>query len=108
MYKDFDGIDSLFETIKADKEANGSNSSTLNRYPIRFVLFDSFRDQYAFTLRMATDMKVKSASIQSWIDADYPDILITHQKLASEIDKYIKNLDGGDLVITPFSEVARF
>lgn len=53
-------------------------------------------------------MKVKSASIQSWIDADYPDILITHQKLASEIDKYIKNLDGGDLVITPFSEVARF
>ena len=108
MYKDFDSIDSLFETIKADKEANGSNSSTLNRYPIRFVLFDSFRDQYAFTLRMATDMKVKSASIQSWIDADYPDILITHQKLASEIDKYIKNLDGGDLVITPFSEVARF
>ena len=53
MYKDFDSIDSLFETIKADKEANGSNSSTLNRYPIRFVLFDSFRDQYAFTLMLA-------------------------------------------------------
>jgi len=108
MYKDFDRLDSLFEAIKSDKEANGSNSSTLNRYPIRFVLFDSFRDQYAFTLRMVTDMGVKSASIQSWIDAEYPDILITHQKLASEIDKYIKGLDGGDIVITPFSEVARF
>ncbi|MDD6472057.1 MAG: BREX-4 system phosphatase PglZ, partial [Bacteroidales bacterium] len=108
MYKDFDSIDSLFETIKADKEANGSNSSTLNRYPIRFVLFDSFRDQYVFTLRMVTEMGVMSTSIQSWIDDDYPDILITHQKLASEIDKHIKGLNGIDTVITPFSEVARF
>ena len=53
MYKDFDSIDSLFETIKADKEANGSNSSTLNRYPIRFVLFDRYRRHDAFALRLA-------------------------------------------------------
>jgi len=108
MYRDLNNIDELFEAIHKDKEANCPDLSTLNRYPIRFVLFDNFRDQYAFTFRMLTEMKVTTSSIQDWIENDYPDILITHQKLAAEIDKHIKSLQGKDSVLTPFSEVARF
>ena len=108
MYSKLDSLDALFEDIRKDKDANGANSSTLNRYPIRFVLFDNFKDEYAFILRMVNERGVLHSSISSWIDANYPDILITHQKLASEIHAFIKSLNGKDHVITPFSEVARF
>lgn len=108
MYSKFDSLDALFEKIQQDKEANGPNASTLNRYPIRFVLFDNFKDQYQFILRMINERQVLQESIHNWIDAEYPDILITHQRLAGEIDSLIRGLNGEDKVITPFSEVARF
>lgn len=108
MYNKVDSLDALFELIKQDKEANGPNYSTRDRYPIRFVLFDNFKDQYQFILRMIGERQVLQDSIHNWIDANYPDILITHVRLAKEIDNLIKDLDGEDRVITPFSEVARF
>lgn len=108
MYNKVDSLDALFELIRQDKEANGPNYSTRDRYPIRFVLFDNFKDQYQFILRMIGERKVLQDSIHNWIDADYPDILITHVRLAKEIENLIKELNGEDRVITPFSEVARF
>lgn len=108
MYSKFDSLDALFEKIKLDKEANGPDSSTLNRYPIRFVLFDNFKDQYQFILRMISECSVLQESIHNWIDENYPDILITHVRLAKEIDSLIRSLKGKDKIITPFSEVARF
>ena len=108
MYSIVDTLDSLFEKIKQDKEANGANSSTLNRYPIRFVLFDNFKDQYDFIWRMVSEHGVIHESIASWIDPEYPDILITHQGLANKLDHFIHSLNGEDKVITQFSEIARF
>ena len=108
MYNKVDSLDALFELIRQDKEANGPNYSTRDRYPIRFVLFDNFKDQYQFILRMIGERRVLQDSIHNWIDADYPDILITHVRLAKEIENLIKELNGEDRVITPFSEVARF
>ena len=40
MNKDFEHIDHLIDEVKKDKEAEGANSSMLNRYPVRFVLFE--------------------------------------------------------------------
>ena len=48
MNKDFEHIDSLIEEVKKDKAADGANSSILNRYPVRFVLFDNFADSKDF------------------------------------------------------------
>ena len=108
MYSTFNTLDSLFERLRYDKEANGANSSTLNRYPIRFVLFDNFNDQYEFIWRMVTDRGVVHESIANWINPDYPDILITHQTLANKLDYFIRGLNGEDKVVTQFSEIARF
>ena len=108
MYSTFNTLDSLFERLRFDKEANGANSSTLNRYPIRFVLFDNFNDQYEFIWRMVTERGVVHESIANWINPDYPDILITHQSLANKLDHFIRGLNGEDKVVTQFSEIARF
>ena len=70
MYSKVDSLDALFELIRQDKEANGPNYSTRDRYPIRFVLFDNFKDQYQFILRMIGERKVLQDSIHNWIDAD--------------------------------------
>ena len=48
MNKDFDNINDLIEEVKQDKVAQGANSSMLNRYPVRFVLFDNFSDSKSF------------------------------------------------------------
>ena len=108
MYNKFSDISSLMEAIKKDKQADGVNSSTYKRYPIRFVLFDNFKDYYLFIKMMAQDQNVACKRVQDWFDSDYPDLMIKHHELASNIEKYIRSLDGKDMVITPFSELARF
>lgn len=108
MYVEFNNIDSLLEAVKQDKEANGVDSSTRLRYPIRFVLFDNFIDSYAFTIRMIQEMGLNVESVQSWLDPEYPDIMLTGPKLCSSIENYIRSLNGGSKIITPFSELARF
>lgn len=108
MYTEFYNIDDLFEAIKEDKNANGVNSIIQNRYPIRFILFDNFRDSYAFTIRMMQKMKVGMEEVQSWLDPEYPDYIISHSRLADEISTHFKNLKGNSTIITPFSELARF
>ena len=78
MYAEFNNIDDLFKVVKEDKQADGVNSVTLNRYPMRFVLFDNFRDSYAFIIRMMQEMKVSMEEVQHWLDPDYPDYIISH------------------------------
>ena len=108
MYAEFNNIESLLEAVKQDKDANGVDSSTRLRYPIRFVLFDNFRDSYAFTIRMIQDMGLTVESVQSWLDPEYPDIMLSGPKLCSVIQNYIRSLNGDSKIITPFSELARF
>lgn len=108
MYNEFNNIESLFDAVSQDRAAEGVTAIVQNRYPIRFVLFDNFRDSYAFILHMIQDEHVKVEEIQNWIDPDYPDIIITHQKLASELEKFVKATNGESWIVTPFSELTRF
>lgn len=108
MYNEFYDIESLFQTVSEDRIAEGVNAIVQNRYPIRFVLFDNFKDSYAFILHMIQNEHVKVEEIQNWIDPEYPDIIITHQKLASEMERYVKQSNGDSRIITPFSELTRF
>ena len=44
MLKSCGTIDDMLVAIDADKNVTGSNAGTANRFPVRFVLFDNFRD----------------------------------------------------------------
>ena len=108
MYTKFDNYSSLLDAVRKDKQVDGLDSSTYKRYPIRFVLFDNFKDSYQFIMTLIQEQSPSFKSVQDWIDSDYPDLMIKHHRLATEIEKYIKSLNGNDAVITPFSELARF
>ena len=108
MYTEFKDMATLLDFVRNDKQADGINSSTLRRYPIRFVLFDNFVDSYRFTKSMVQENGVKVKYIQDWFDPDYPDVIIRHQELAQKMEMFINSLNGKDMIITPFSELARF
>lgn len=101
-----------FEELKAhvvqDKESEGIGVSNRDRYPIRFVLFDNFRDCYEFVDYLQQEREVQVESVDQWIDAQYPDLLITHVALAEKIKSHITKMKPNDCVIAPFSELARF
>ena len=104
MFQTFDNMEALMQAVEKDKNATGSASYTANRYPIRFVLFDNFRDCYEFVSRQAN---VFFQSIDLWLNPEYPDVIVTHSDLATKIRDYAKDCDV-DSVIAPFSELARF
>ena len=101
-------MDALKTYIEEDKQAKGIDAFTLDRYPIRFVLFDNFRDCYDFVDFLQTEQGIHVESVDHWIDSNYPDLLITHVELASRIAEHIKRKSPNDCVIAPFSELARF
>ena len=109
MYKEpFREMAALKSYVEDDKQARGVGASTLDRYPIRFVLFDNFRDCYEFVDFLQTEQGIHVESVDHWIDTDYPDVLITHVELAERITEHIKKKSPNDCVIAPFSELARF
>ena len=99
---------SLKAYVIKDKEAEGIGSATRDRYPIRFVLFDNFRDCYNFVDYLQMERGVHVESVDHWIDSNYPDLMITHVELAERIADHIKKKSPNDCVIAPFSELARF
>ncbi len=108
MYKEFSHIEELINEVKADKNLIGSNSMQANRYPIRFVLFDNFRDSYEFVSEMQDKLNCSVESVNHWMENEYNDTILTHSKLAEKIKKYIFCHSSQDSVIAPFSELARF
>ena len=104
MFQTFDNMEALMQAVDKDKNAAGAGAFTANRYPIRFVLFDNFRDCYEFVSRQAN---VFFQSIDLWLNNEFPDIIVTHSELGTKIKKYAENCDY-DCVIAPFSELARF
>ena len=109
MYKEpFKDIESLKKFVDEDKLAKGVGSATLDRYPIRFVLFDNFRDCYDFVDYLQNERGTHVESVDRWIDKSYPDLMITHVELAERIEEHIHNKSPYDCVIAPFSELARF
>lgn len=92
------------EAVSQDKFATGAGAFTANRYPVRFVLFDNFRDCYEFVSRQDN---VFFQSIDLWLNTEFPDVIVTHSELATKICSYAANCEL-DSVIAPFSELARF
>ena len=107
-FKTVASFEELKTLVEEDKSMNGMGAATANRYPIRFVLFDNFKDSYDFVMYMQSEREVAIQSVDKWIDKDYPDLMITYQELSEHISEYIASLEGMDSVITPFSELARF
>lgn len=108
MYSEYNSYEELKAVVVADREQSGTDDSTRNRYPIRFVLFDNFRDCSLFVDFAQEEMDAIVQSVDKWIDSDYPDLMITHNELADRIQSHIKKMDGANCVIAPFSELARF
>lgn len=108
MYKEVKYFDELKNLVLEDKQSIGLGVDMRNRYPIRFVLFDNFRDCSLFVDFLQEDMGATVQSVDKWIDSNYPDLMITHTELAQRIEEHIKKMNGTDCVIAPFSELARF
>lgn len=112
MYKCFSHIDELMDEVRTDKWCNGALSTTLDRYPVRFVLFDNFRDSREFVATMQTEMGCLVKNVNDWLDVDYDDRMMTHSKLAKQIEAFMDakmvSTIVKDYVIAPFSELARF
>lgn len=107
MYKEFGNIDALMLCINEDKTISGIHSATAGRFPVRFVLFNNFNDYYDFVGRLM-DNGVALTSVNDWLDSTYPDILINYVRLSDKIASLVKEKETTDLVIAPFSELARF
>lgn len=108
MNRDFKDMLQLLEAVKEDRMAIGAGASMLNRYPVRFVLFDNFKDSKEFVLELMGLGVTKMQKIVDWMDKDYPDQMMTYSHLSSLISNYIaKNCDLS-CIIVPFSELARF
>lgn len=108
MYKSFTDIEALKQCVIEDKQAKGVGASTLDRYPIRFVLFDNFSECYEFVEFLQGDCGTHVESVDKWIDVNYPDIMLSYVELGEHICEHIRKKSPNDCVIAPFSELARF
>lgn len=106
MHRSFQSLDELFAYLKIDKEWEGAEATMHNRYPIRFILFESFADFNEFVVNRPQG--VYKFSIDYLIDKDFLDIFPTFTDLSYNIKKYVKALPSYDFVIYPFSEMVRF
>ena len=106
MYKDYYDIKALLTAVDADRNIEGANAALANRYPIRFVLFDNFRDSYDFVAEMASRTD-KVTSVHEWMNIDCADYMMTYSMLASEIRNFVRENAQSNSVIAPFSALAR-
>ena len=65
MYKAYHHFEDLKHAVEEDKLAKGVGAATLDRYPIRFVLFDNFRDCYEFVEYLQGDCGAHVESVRS-------------------------------------------
>lgn len=109
MNREFENLGELIEEVCRDKQANGAGASVLNRYPVRFVLFDNFADSKAFVDELlALGNVTKMGKIVDWMNAECPDQMLTYSELGNGICRYVSENETADCVIVPFSELARF
>ena len=106
MLKSFSSLEDLFNHIKEDKNWTGANTGQLNRYPIRFVLFDNFADFNQFIVDRPAG--IYKHSIDSMLDANNPDEFLSYTELSKEIRAFATKIPINDFIIYPFSEMARF
>ncbi len=107
MYQAFENFDYLLQCVEEDKVSTGINAASAGRFPVRFVMFNNFKDCYDFVDHL-TDNGVELQSVDCWLDSQYPDLLITYSKLSDKICSFVRSKEDNDIVIAPFSELARF
>lgn len=108
MFESFDDFDKLKQAVLYDRTFSGEGAATADRFPVRFVLFDNFRDCSVFVEDLIGWGDIKIQHIGEWLDSEYPDTLISHKRLADRIKDLIQNQPTKYRVIMPFSELARF
>ena len=106
MHKQFTSLDDLFENIIEDKNWTEANAGQINRYPVRFVLFDNFADFYQFIVNRPAG--IYKHSIDTMLDKNNPDEFLSYTELSKEIRAFTKKIPANDFIIYPFSEMARF
>lgn len=108
MLKTFTNFEELLWTVHADRNIEGDGASIANRFPVRFVLFDNFRDCCRFVEDISHISNINIQRIEDWMDHEYPDVFISHDKLARKILHLIRTTPSEYRIIMPFSEIARF
>ena len=108
MLKIFTNIEALLWEVQADRHIEGDGASTANRFPVRFVLFDNFRDCCAFVDDCLHLPNIAIQRIDDWMDSEYPDQFRSHKFIADKILNLIQDNPTEYRIIMPFSELARF
>lgn len=108
MFKPFDSFSALMAEVHADRNITGDGASTANRFPVRFVLFDNFRDCCQFVEEMMHIGHIQIQRLEDWMDYEYPDTMLTHKRLADRIKELIQKSPAEYRIIMPLSELARF
>lgn len=106
MQKDFDNLADLLEEVRQDMNADGANAGAFNRYPVRFVLFDNFRDSNEFVYALINMGVTKMQEIVKWLEGE--ELMLTYSELAERMKAYIRENDTESCIVIPFSELARF
>ncbi len=108
MLKTFTSLESLLWEVHADRNIEGDGASTANRFPVRFVLFDNFRDCSTFVEDCLHLPNIAIQRIEDWMDEEYPDQFRSHKFIADKILQLIQEHPTEYRIIMPFSELARF
>ncbi|MBQ8703685.1 MAG: BREX-4 system phosphatase PglZ [Bacteroidales bacterium] len=108
MFQQCESLADLMAALDDDRCQKGVGASTRDRFPVRLLLFDNFRDCCSFIEEQQNKISMTFVSIDKWMDEEYPDTLITHTTLERKIRETIHGHSSEHLLITPLSELARF
>jgi hypothetical protein len=89
MFQIFNDFDLLMEEVHRDRHIDGDGASLANRFPIRFILFDNFTDCCRFMDDLVHLPNCQVQRVEYWMDNEYPDTFLTHNRLAEKIRKMI-------------------
>ena len=108
MFYQYENLRELMTALEDDRQAGGVGASTRDRFPVRLVLFDNFRDCCAFIEELQNQIQLDPVSIEQWMSEEYDDIMLTHTTVERKIRQVIHDNSSQNLLITPLSELARF
>ena len=64
MFYQFENLRELMTALEDDRRAGGAGASTRDRFPVRLVLFDNFRDCCAFIEELQNQIQLDPISIE--------------------------------------------
>ena len=76
MFKTFTSLEELLAEVHSDRQLEGDGAGTANRFPVRFILFDNFRDCCDFVEDVSHLPHIAIQRIEDWMDDEYPDVFM--------------------------------